>query len=256
MYHKHAPLCGVPERGRKAFGSAWTRCGARDLDYLPSRSRFSKLGGPIETLTDPDRPGRVRFSKFFAGWAWAPSGYTRGTPTDSLPIFDLNFADDIGRCSGEQCRDAADAVDVYHRLLDQTSSLRTLLLRLLLPKPFMGRSPLNDLSSAGIVRWYQSRYLLQETNVCKRPRVTGVGADLRQPVPVVPPPCESVTALARHMVAAQELLVPALQRLRASAAALEVTCVAAQRSLWWAPSFHETASLLDSREAFGIYDFC
>ena len=232
------------------------RCGDRKLDYLPSHPRFSKLGGPLETLPDPDRPGRVSFSKFFAGWAWSPSGYTRGTATDSLPIFDLNFANDVAFCSGKQCRDAAAAVDAYHSLLDQTSRLRTLLLQLMLPKPFLGQSTLSDLSAAGIVKWYKSRYLFEHVSRCRglgngRPEVLP-----REPVPIVPPPCESVRALVRHMVAAQELAVTALQRLRSSAASLEVTCVAAQRSLWWAPNFHETGSLLDAHDAVQMYDFC
>lgn len=257
VYHKHSPLCGVPAMGRAVFGSEWMRCGARDLEYLdPALNDRCTGGGFKRSMCERDtaRPERVEFLKAFAAWPWDYSASRTITRTgtssstasvdDGLPVLDLNFANDIRRCSGKACRDAAIAIDEYHRLLEHTSKLRTTLLRLLLPKPLVkppALATLSNVSRQGVDAWFWNRLHMTER---APPRSVGDWRDCAGPglwnymfVSMEAPPCESVAELAQHMVHAEAQAAKALPMLRASALALDVTCVAAERPRTWWPEF-------------------
>ena len=128
-YHKHSPLCGRPDFGRINFGTEWPRCGARDLAVAESQAQGNEgVDVPKDNCgqfavadaaqEDPKcvyaANGRLPYFAFFASW---PYGNYKGSIPDALPVFDINFVNDINHCNGSVCRNAAAAVD------DRTNSL-------------------------------------------------------------------------------------------------------------------------------------
>ena len=66
--------------------------------------------------------GRQPYFAFFASW---PYGSYKGSIPDALPVFDINFVNDINYCNGSVCRNAAAAVDAAAELSSSTSASRT-----------------------------------------------------------------------------------------------------------------------------------
>ena len=111
-YHKHSPMCGRPDIGRRKAGAQWMRCGMRG----------TRSGDAAE---------RLPYQTFFEAWPWEYDG----SIPDALPMYDVHPSPDVARCHGKLCREAAAAVDDYIQMQAHVASLRTGLLRLLYPKP-------------------------------------------------------------------------------------------------------------------------
>jgi hypothetical protein len=270
-YHKHSPLCGRPELGRRRspfgalrwmqcgerglFNASLTRCRSRDGEYNSKGSYQGKDGVPSNCRYGTD--GRLPYMDFFAAY---PFEYHGSTP-DALTVFDLVFTDDTERCGdgGEACAMAAEAIEGYLDLLGRLRRLRTNLLFALFPKPYLGdldtQRPLLSTLARGS-EWLRQRLWdegdarldafvqrlkrldrtekeVDEEQQCIRD--FGASCAALQSAPAEPPPCTRVDELLSDMHDAKALLAAVLPKLRAASNALEVRCIAAERPTSYLP---------------------